>query len=160
MKNKLITTFLLLSMTSSALVKAENKQQDTSIEDPGKISPLSKGKPAPYNGVLFSPKAAAFVATEIGSAKKKTEIEVEAAVKRSEAKKDLDFTNLKVECESSKKILTATSDERLKRISELENDLKSALAAAPSRTLWTTIGAVGGIALTLLTVFVVGQAIK
>lgn len=163
MKNKFVAATLICTMTSTSLVWAEEKKPMNSVvdvDDVGKISPLKNGQSAPYSGILFSPKAAAVVATEISTAKEKTKIEIEVAVKASEAKKDLAYFDLKVQYDADKKILSAMNDERAKRISELENDLKNALAAAPSRSLWTAIGAVSGIALTLLTVFVVNKTIK
>lgn len=164
MKNRLIATVLLTSMTLTSVVQAQDKKPETPKvevkEDPGKISPLKQNQPAPYPGVLFSPKAAAVVATEISTAKQKIVIEVESAVKTAEAKKDRDFNILKIQCDTDKKILTATSEERIKRIGQLESDLKNAQEAAPSRPFWTGVGVVGGIAVTLLTVFIVGQATK
>jgi len=164
MKNRLIASLLLTSMTLPSLARAQDKKPEPPKvevkEDTGKISPLKQNQPAPYPGVLFSPKAAAVVAIEISTAKQKIVIEVESAVKTAEAKKDRAFNILKIQCDTDRKILSATSEERIKRIGQLESDLKNAQAAAPSRPFWTGVGVVGGIAVTLLTVFIVGQATK
>ena len=164
---KILSTLLIVSLTMPTIARAQEKnkeepKKETVIvkDDPGKVAPLAKNQPAPFPGVLFSPRASAVVATEISTAKQRRDIEVEAAVKKSEAKKDLDYKNLKVECDTDKKILVATNEERSKRIGQLESDLKNALDAAPSRPFWTGVGVVGGIAVTLLTVFIVGQATK
>lgn len=168
---KLVATLLIASIGLPTVAWGDDKPvgspapaasstSKTSADGPAIISPLQKGQPAPYPGILFSPRAAASVAADISGFPERLKIEVNTAVKKAEAGKDFVISENNSKCNADKTVLDAKIDANLKRINQLQIDLDAAKASTPNRTVWFSIGAVGGIALTLLTVFVVGQATK
>jgi hypothetical protein len=172
---RLIASILVTSMTLSTISWADppkppaettatpaspDPQAPTTPQDPAVIAPLKQGQPAPFPGILFSPRAAASVATDLSTAKERTQIEVEVAVRSSEAKKDFKYNELNILYASDKSRAEATNEANLKRIQLLETELKKAQDSAPDRTLWFGIGAGAGVIVTVLTVFAVTQATK
>jgi hypothetical protein len=168
---KSIATLLIIAMTSPSLARADDANQPAtppaavtktslSPEDPGVISPIAKGQPAPFPGVLFSPRAAASVVTDVSTIKDKIKIEVDAAVHAAESKKDFDYNELKARCLSDKTRADADKEYNQKQIVELQGKLKDAESAAPSRPLWFGLGVAGGIAVTVLAAFAITQATK
>lgn len=166
---KLVASLLLASFICPAIAHAEDasppKEQPVAvdfseIEGPEVITPVQKGQPAPFAGILFSPRAAAVVGTEIASHPEKLKIEVDAAVKKAEAQKDFKYNELNTTCTSDKSQLQARIEANEKRIKILEKDLQDAIDDAPNRFVWLGIGAGAGIALTVVTVFAVSQATK
>ena len=131
-----------------------------SPDDPGMISPLLKDQKAPFPGILFSPRAAASMSTDISTMKDKVKIEVDAAVHTAEAKKDFLYNELKIQCVSDRSRLEANIDANQKKIQILEADLKKAIDATPSRSTWFGIGAASGIVFTLATAFAVSRLTK
>ena len=108
---KTMAMTLLVSMAVTSLAHADepaptsSPQQPAptlSPDDPGMISPLVKWQPAPFPGVLFSPRAAASVVTDVATMKDKIKIEVDAAVKVAEAKKDFTYNELDARCKSDR----------------------------------------------------------
>lgn len=153
-----VAVALAIVMTSTSFSAAQTPPivQPNVVEDPGKITPLKKGQPAPYPGVLFSPKAAAVVATELGTAKEKIKIEVAAAVGSSEAKKDFKIAEINAACKTDKETLTAQLDNKSKQIDALSALLRVKEKETPNRTVWASLGFVAGITVSLLGVFIVG----
>jgi hypothetical protein len=148
--------------TASPSPDGDTKKAVTSIspDDPGIIAPLRKDQKAPFPGILFSPRAAASVGADASTLKDKIKIEVDAAVRIAEAKKDFTYNELRIQCASDKSRLEATAEANEKRISLLESDLKKAIDATPSRPMWFGIGAGAGVVFTLATVFAVTRLTK
>lgn len=124
------------------------------------ITPMRKGQAAPYTGVLFSPEAAAGVITEISSTPEKIRIETEAAVKTAEAKKDFKINELTSQCRTDKEVLQADIDSLKRKNELLLSDIEKLQKDAPNKPLIFGAGVVGGIALTLATVFAVSYMVK
>lgn len=160
MKKKFLSLVLLAAMTLSSVAHSEPTIQPVVPDQTSAISPMRKGQTAPFTGVLFSPGATASIIADISTNSEKIAIEVEKAVKASEAKKDFSNNELKTQCTSDKKILQAAVDSKTSQLKTVEEALKKSEDAVPSRSLWTGIGFVGGIAVTVLSVFVVNQATK
>jgi hypothetical protein len=160
---KFISLSLICALLTPSVAYAENTvtgQPNFSLVDSAAIAPLKKNQPAPFTGVLLTPKAVATIITETETAKEKTEIEVTAAVKNAEAKKDFAIAEQKTACDTDKKILNASVDEKMQRIKVLEKTVKDLEDATPSRAFWTGVGFVGGVVVTVVTVFAVTQATK
>jgi hypothetical protein len=133
----------------------------SSEPDPGAAtSPLRKGQPAPFTGVLLSPAAVASIIAEFKSFDGKIALEVDKAKKDAAASCDFTMKEAATACTTDKKILTAAIEARDSRINLLETDLKKTVDSMPSRTIWFGLGVVGGIVLTVATVYVVSQATK
>jgi hypothetical protein len=122
-------------------------------------APLRKGDKAPFTGVLLSPSAAASIIADIKNHAAAISIEVDKTKKEAEAKCEFDKKNLKADAEADKKIMQAQIDDQKTTITRLDKDLKAAEAAMPSRTVWFGVGFVGGIVLTVITVYGVSNAI-
>lgn len=151
----------ILHAEEAAPVKTETKPED--VSGPATLSPLQKGQVAPYSGILFSPRAAAQLATEISSFPDKLKIEIDTAVKNAEANKDFTIKEQKSQCKSEKTQLEARIEANKKRIEELSSDLTIAeakVADAPDRLVWFGIGAGVGVAATIATAFAVVYATK
>jgi hypothetical protein len=123
------------------------------------VSPLQKGQPAPYTGVLLSPEAVAQVVAEKDTAKKEVELAVKHQSALDAAQKKFELDQLVSTCAADKKILQAQVDDNLRQIKILDDQLKKQ-SSGPSPTFWVGLGAVGGIVLTVATVFAVSQATK
>lgn len=157
---KIIAALLLTSIVTTLPVSAEESSVTLETEGPAVITPVQKGQPSPFSGILFSPRAAGGVGADIASIPELLRIEVERAVKESEARKDYDYNELNTVCTSDKKQLTARIEENKRRIEKLTQDLQDAEDAAPNRGVWFGIGAAAGVGLALGAVFVVLEATK
>ena len=158
---RLTASVLGLVMTCGvASADPDVQGQQLSPDDPGLLSPLSKGQPAPFPGVLFSPRAAASVVTDVSTVKDKIKIEVDSAVKAVESKKDFAFNELNTTCAADKARASASLEANVKRIALLEKDLQEAKKSAPNRGLWFGLGAAGGVVVSILVTITVVQLTK
>lgn len=167
---KLISSLLIFSMTFASISKGDSPKNiatssssndiKLSTDGPAIISPIQKGQTSPFSGILFSPRAAASIASDISSFPLKLKIEVDAAVKKSEAQKDFEILQQKTSFNADKLILESDINAKQKRINQLENDLKISLDSSPSRSTWFGLGFAGGVVVTLLTVFVIVKSTK
>jgi len=158
---KLIACIMIASLSLPSLAHAADAVTDAVI------SPLKKSQPAPFSGVLFNPRAAASVATEISTLSDRINLEVKKAVTETAAKKDFILNESTAQCTADKKTMQATSSASTDKIKLLEKDVKAsrkavkdAEDAAPSRTLWMSLGGVGGVLVTIAIVFGVNRASK
>jgi hypothetical protein len=126
---------------------------------PPVVAPMQKGQTAPFTGVLMSPEAVAHVIAQQNAV-----VEHEAMAVKHQA--DLDAIQLKFQvdqltttCTADKSILQAQVDDGNKRVQILNDQLKKT-TGGPSPSVWMGIGGVGGVVVTLLTVFAVSQATK
>lgn len=169
MKLKKITaTALAVSIIcSSTILFAQNSSVPSPDPDPedqiARISPMRKGYPAPFTGVLFSPRATATVITELESFDERMKIEIGKAVRDVDAKKQFEISEIESKCTTAKTVLQADIDAKSARIKQLNKDLLDAQAAAanaPSRLLWVGIGVFAGAVTAVLITFAVNQASK
>jgi hypothetical protein len=155
---KKLLMMLIVLTTAAPPVWAQANTQE--VDDPGLISPLEKGQQAPFPGVLFSPKAASIIGADISLQKDRVKIEVDAAVKSAEAKKDFAYNELNIACTADKARASASLEANLKRLEVLEKDLQEARKSAPSRAVWFSIGAAAGVVVTGLAAVAIVQVIK
>lgn len=123
------------------------------------VTPLQKGQPAPYMGVLLSPEAVASVIAQKDAAAKAMALAVQHQA-------DLDAAQLKYEidqqtttCNADKQILQVQVDDGKRQIIILNDQLKKQ-TGGPGAPVWIGVGFVGGVVTTVLTVFAVSQATK
>lgn len=129
--------------------------------DPGSvITPMKKGDKAPYTGVLLSPKSTASILVQLKSVDERIKIEVNKARGEEKAQCIKATSDQVAKYEADVKVLNASIEEKLKRIEFLEKKLDAETKSHPNVTLWTSLGAVGGIAVTSLTFFLVSQAVR
>ena len=143
---------ILCMITSSRLcLGEETKNIPSPFRDEGQvITPLKKGYVAPFSGVLFSPSAAASVATEIDSFKERLRIEREAAVSETIAKKDFEIAEITSQSKSEKKILETLLDSERATNKEMQSVLQK---NQNNWIFWIAGGALGGTLISILSVY-------
>lgn len=128
------------------------------------ISPMKKGKIAPFTGILLSPKATATIIAQLNFLQEQIRIEVDHARAEEQARCDFRVSETTTHLNADKAVLQAQVDERGKRINVLTDQLKKEEAQRSSATFLAGAGAVGGlivgIGLSALTVYAVGKASK
>ncbi len=121
------------------------------------ISPMSKGNRAPFTGLLLSPLAVATIISELSSYQEMLEIELTRVKAEYEADMKFRLNRLKIEHEADKTVLNTQIETANKRIIELGYLLQKEIDNRPNIFLWSSLGVLGGIGITLLTVFAVSQ---
>lgn len=128
------------------------------------ISPLKKGQVAPFSGVLLSPRATATIIAQINSVTDRIKLEVDHARAEAAAHCEYEVSELKTHAEADTKVLQAQLDERDKRLTILNEQLKQEESNRTNTPLWvglgTGAGVVVGIATTVLAVYAVNRASK
>ena len=151
---RIVSCLLVASMLASAAPAAA----DDTVTPPT-VTPLQKGQPAPYTGVLLSPEAVAQTVAEKETAKKAVELAVQHQADLDAVQKKFELDQLTSTCTADKKIMQAQMDYNLKQIQILDEQLKKQ-TGGPSPMVWVGLGALGGAVLTVATVFAVSQATK
>ena len=149
---RFISSLLVVSMLATAVPAYAD---DVPIGPPV-VAPLDKGRPAPFTGVLLSPPAVAQIVAERDSVAARTAAEVYHQAQIDDANRRFDIDSLTSTCTTDKSILQAQVDEGKRQIVILNDQLKKTTSGPPA-TLWIGLGAVAGVALTVLTVFAVNQ---
>ncbi len=121
------------------------------------ISPMSKGNRAPFTGLLLSPLAVATIISELSSYQEMLEIELGRVKAEYEADVKFRLNRLKIEHEADVSVLNVQIESANKRIIDLGDLLQKEIDNRPNVFLWTSLGILGGIGITLLTMFAVSQ---
>jgi hypothetical protein len=121
------------------------------------ISPMPKGIRAPFTGLLLSPRAVATLIAELSSYQELLEIETKRIRQEYEADIEYRLSKLKIGHEADVSILKARLESSNLMIADLGNQLQHEIDNRPNLFLWVSLGAAGGIALTLLTLFATAQ---
>lgn len=128
------------------------------------VSPMKKGQPAPFTGVLLSPKAVASVIAELHSVQDRVKLEVDHANAVAAAQCDFKVSETTTRLEADKKVIQAQADEQAKRIAALNDALKKEEDSRPNTPLWVGLGIgggfVAGVAVSVLAVYAVNKASK
>jgi len=156
---RFISTLLVTTMlVSSGHAWADDPVVGPPLPPPV-VAPLTKGQPAPFTGVLLSPEAVAHVVAQQDAVAEHESM----AIKHQS---DLDAIQLKFQvdqltttCTTDKNILQAQVDDGKKQVQILNDQLKKTTGGPPA-SLWLGIGGVGGVVVTLLTVFAVSRTTK
>lgn len=148
---KFISTVLIIAFSSSTVPALADGEAT--------VTPLAKGQPAPYEGVLLSPDAVANIMAEKDEAdeREKLAVQHQADVDAANTKYQIDVLNAK--CLADATVLRAELDDNKKQVNLLTDQLKKN-SGSTSTTTWIGVGAVGGVVVTLLTVFIVSKASK
>lgn len=117
------------------------------------ISPMARGNKAPFTGVLLSPQAVAEIIAEFSAFEELLKIELEKLNEQNEAELERKLKNLNIEHEADKKILLVQLETRDKEVLNLGKQLQEEIDNRPNVFLWTSLGVLGGIGVTLLTTF-------
>lgn len=160
---RVIAAIVSFSMTFSSITRGE--QSTPSVPPPAAsasaaITPLKTGQAAPFSGVLFTPRAAASVMAEIGTARERTRILVEKATAEGDARKEFAVNEANSKCTTDKEVLGAMASAEKKRSEVLSAELEKLRGEVPSRGTWLSVGLVGGTLLTAFAVFVASRVSK
>jgi len=129
--------------------------------DPGAVTtPMKKGEPAPYTGVLLSPKAVASIIVQLNSSKDQVKIEVDKAKAEAAAQSQFKLVELQATTDAEKKILSASIVAKEKEIAALNEEIRKQSSSSSNPMLWAAGGFAGGAVFTVLTVFALSHATK
>jgi hypothetical protein len=130
-------------------------------KDPGPVlAPMKLGQRAPFSGVLLSPSAVANVIVEFETFEERLHIEVIRAVSEERAAGDKRLSDASAGCVADKKELQANLHASKRESDLYKKELKNTIDSQPNPYIWAGLGALGGAAFTLLTVFAVTQVTK
>ena len=165
---KFIATLLIVTILTPSLAFAEETSRTPVIVgDPGLLAPLPKGSPAPFSGVLISPRGGSVIVADYDVFGEKMRIEVDAAVAKAHAEMEFKVKENAAQCEADKTILTAKVTSRDDKLAVLESDLKrteeelkKTRESMPDRSTWFGIGFGTGLLITIATVYAASQLSK
>lgn len=129
---------------------------------PGKITPIKKGIPSPYDGVIFSPAAVAWLLAQQEAREARIKIERNNATVIAQTKCIKQIDDLTTQTDADKRTMQVQMQSQAQRLKILERLLTDAEKQSSSGNIvfWTAMGSLGGILVTLGTVFVVNQSSK
>lgn len=164
MMNKAICVlcaFLLILGPTSAYAETDPQatRVDVNTVDLGKVSQIRKGQHAPFAGILLSEEAAARLFADIKFSEQECQLRLtrELKINTLQLTSQLDALNLTLEVETNRtKGLLAVKDERIKFLEE--NWRPSPWYE--SGEFWFSMGVVGGILITVVSAYAIGQAAK
>ena len=129
-------------------------------EDAPTVAPLKKDEPAPYTGLLLNPAAAAGVMSDKRIQQDVIKAEVDRAVGAVTAQLTMKLKESETSCREKAALSQADLKLRDASIAALEDDVKKAQSATKWTPIWVATGAAGGVAATLLGIFVYSKATK
>lgn len=144
---KLVLPIIFIFLLAPARVYANDEQipqiqQPAGENDPGNVlTVVKKAAPAPFTGILLSPRAVAELLSKMELAKKEAELAARRAEEQQRIKDEAEIKILQAKVQAESK----TADERLairdNRISTLEKDLIKSQENKPNPVVWTLVGA-------------------
>jgi hypothetical protein len=139
--NKIIVALAIA--TSTCFTTFEVKAQEQPMDETPKIAPMHEGQVAPFEGILFSTRAAAMMYVNEKACEEKTDIEVERAKQSSAVLCEANLTKQKIQCETDKKVSAAEAENLRRQNEHLKKEV--AKRSAERKALWLSVGAGGGI---------------
>ena len=128
---------------------------ELSITPGPKITGIKKGQVAPYTGVLLNTLAAAKIFTEKDFFNEECQLKIDYAVQREIARMNLLLNSTKASLDSMEKrygAIIQIKDTEIERLSKIALEPKNNYSA-----WWASGGVIVGIALTIVTVYAVGE---
>lgn len=113
--------------------------------DPPKISPLSAGEAAPFDGTLFNEAAAAKVVVDIETQKEVCELDKNEALDRQKANHDLRVANLTAAKEAAERQAKEIVDLKNEQIKFLHEQAAKDSKKNKNVTGWLVGGVAGGV---------------
>jgi hypothetical protein len=131
----------------------------TGERDPGEaISPLRRGDRSPFTGLALSPRAVASILAHYKFLQEQIDIEVERAKRETESKFTFEKEGLQIQFTADKEVLSAQLARSESETIRFKDLLRKEIDSRPNLTLWATLSFVGGIGITILTVFAINSA--
>lgn len=122
------------------------------------ITPVPKGAPAPFAGVLLTPEAVAKVIAEAKDCPKRAQVEADKARAEALAQGDKALADAKANAKRDASILQAGIEQRDGQLKDLASRLDKAEQARSNTWLWAAGGVLGGALIVVLSVAAVGAA--
>ncbi len=151
------------TLASFALVAALFLPSLASADEPSPwiapiITPVAKGAPAPYAGVLLTPEAVARVIAEAKDCPKRAAVEADRARGEQKAQDDKTLADARSDAKRDKEVLQAGLDQRDGNIKDLTSRLQASESARGNTWLWAGGGILGGALIVTLSIVAVGAA--
>lgn len=159
MAKLLLALVLVFQLVFPAVAYAADPVPVVDVTQP-LLLPLKVGDKAPWPGVLLNAPAVAQIKVNLDSAKAECDIEVRKAQDIVKAQATFELANEKASHEKDKAVDAAVIKEKTLTVADLQKRLDESEKSRPNVYLWTGVGVVGGVVLTVLTVFAVSQASK
>lgn len=156
MKHFFVTLITLFSLCYSSFTLAADEQSWL----PPIISPITKGSPAPYSGVLLSPEAVAKVIADSKDCPRRIQVESEHARDVQKANDEKVLADVNAQSQKDKKVLQASIDSKSAQIKDLMLSLSKSEAARSNTWIWVAGGVLAGSLLAIGSVVLVGVANK
>ena len=124
------------------------------------VSPVSKGQPSPFTGVLFSPEAVAKVVAKVDGDAALAKLALQKHADDDAARLKFQVDSLTSKCTEDKRNLQAIVDDGKRQITILENQLKKNAAPKLSGGTWFGIGVASGVVVAVLTTVLISKSVK
>jgi len=127
--------------------------------DPGEaISPLKKGQKIPFTGLGFSISAVAKFYVWFEYYDKFLEIEKNYLKDKLEAEHRLEIANLEASNKADLAISQVKVDSAMGQVELLQKQLEKEINSRPNITLWTSLGVVAGVGVTILIAYALSDS--
>lgn len=151
---RFISLFLIVSLLLSSITARADDPENNAV-----VTPLTKGQPAPFPGVLFSSDAVAKVISDKEALERSKTLAVQRQIDIGAAQLKFEIDKITSTCTADKTILQAQLDYQKNQVKILNDQIKKQ-SSGPGAPVWFAIGTGAGIVITVLTVFAVSQAQK
>lgn len=158
MLHKLVSLLVVIALVCTSLPCLADPTPPVVLYTPSIITPLTKGQPAPFSGVLLTPEAVAKVIAEAQDCPKRIKVEADHARDVQKAEDDKVLADAKADAEHDKKILQAGITSRDGQIKDLTTALQKSEDARKNTWLWVGGGTLVGVLVTIGTVVLVSSA--
>jgi sensor c-di-GMP phosphodiesterase-like protein len=158
MLHKLVSLLVVIALVCTSLPCLADPTPPVVLYTPPIITPLTKGQPAPFSGVLLTPEAVAKVIAEAQDCPKRIKVEADHARDVQKAEDDKVLADAKADAEHDKKILQAGITSRDGQIKDLTTALQKSEDARKNTWLWVGGGTLVGVLVTIGTVVLVSSA--
>ena len=150
-----ISSVLIASMLATASPAWADPAAATPVPAPI-VSPLAKGQPAPYAGVLLSPQATAQIISQADTAAQALSLAVSHQLSLDGAQLTYQLAQVTTTCTADKNDLQAQITDGQKQNKILQDQLNKNTGGLGA-PVWIGVGVVGGVVVTLLLAFTVSK---
>lgn len=127
--------------------------------DPGRvIAPIRKGQRTPFTGVVLSPQAVAALVVRLNSWDEEMQLEINRVKAEMMAEMSLRLSQQKSSHDADISVVQANLNSMRGQKGLLEDRLQNEIKNRPSRTVWFSLGVLGGVGLTIGVLFAVANS--
>jgi hypothetical protein len=145
--------YLSLLLVASQLTFSINAYCD----DMSYMTPLNKGTPAPYAGVLLSPPAIASIIADKEAVPETIKIETDKARAEEQAASQFKVSEVEDKAKTDKAILQTQVNDMLKQNNVWQEKAITCENKKDLTVLWLGLGAIGGVATTIASFIIVSK---